>query len=107
MATRVLERSELDLASSRRTLVVTWQNPDGKFVKVGQVDSLTDGSVAFHYLPSARRSAGFFPLAECPDLGAAYVSNELPAFLANRVLSTSRPGYAKYLHSLCAGLALR
>lgn len=98
MATKVLERKELDLTSSRRTLVVIWQNPDSRrFVKVAQVDALDGGHVAFQYLDSAWEDTDFIPLVEFPDPGAAYVSSGVPAFLANRVLSSARPDYARYL----------
>ena len=54
MATNALERADLDLSTSRRALVLVWQNPETRrFVKVGQVDALPDGHVAFHYLDSA------------------------------------------------------
>ena len=39
----------------------------------------------------------FVPLLEYPDPESAYVSNELPAFFANRVLSAARPNCARYL----------
>lgn len=98
MATETLERADLDLSLSRKALVLIWQNPETRrFVKVGQVDSLPDGYVAFHYLDSAWDDPSFVPLMEYPDRDLAYVSNELPAFFANRVLSTARPNYARYL----------
>mgnify|MGYP002735279367 FL=1 len=98
MAMKTLERADLDLARSRRTLILIWQNPKSRrFVKVGQVDSLPDGHVAFQYLDSAWDDPDFVPLLEYPDLEAGYVSNELPAFFANRVLSTGRSGYTRYL----------
>lgn len=98
MATKVLERKELDLTSSRKTLVLIWQNPvSRRFVKVAQVDALDDGHVAFQYLDSAWQDEDFVPLLEFPRPEAAYVSNELPAFFANRVLSSGRPDYDRYL----------
>ena len=98
MATKTIGRNELDLTSSRKTLLVLWRNPtSNRFAKVGQVDALPDGHVAFQYLDSAWKDPDFSPLIEYPDRNAAYVSNELPAFFANRVLSAGRPGYARYL----------
>lgn len=37
------------------------------------------------------------PLLEYSDPDSPYISNELPAFFANRVLSVARPNYARYL----------
>lgn len=98
MATQVLERDQLNLATSRGTLVLVWQNPTtGRFVKVGQFDALPDAHFAFQYLPSAWDDGDFSPLLEYPDGEAAYLSDELPAFFANRILSPDRPGYDQYL----------
>ncbi len=98
MATQALDRDQLDLTSSRKTLVLIWQNPNSRrFVKVGQVDSLPDGRVAFQYLSSAWEDGDFVPLLEYPDRDSAYVSDEVPAFFSNRILSTDRPNYDRYL----------
>ena len=75
-----------------------WQDPtDRRFVKVGQLDALPNARYAFHYLPAAAAETNFTPLVEYPRLDALYVSNEIPAFFANRVLSSDRPHYAQYL----------
>lgn len=101
MATQALNPQELDLTSSRRTLVLVWQNPvSRRFSKVGQLDALPGGRFAFRYLPSAWEDAEFQPLLEYPDRDAAYVSDEVPAFFANRILSADRPGYDRYLQWL-------
>lgn len=98
MATRALDRDRLDLSASRGTLILVWQNPTtSRFVKVGQFDALPNTHFAFQYLPTAWRDEDFGPLLEYPDRDAAYVSDELPAFFANRILSPDRPGYERYL----------
>lgn len=98
MATKSVELNRLDLTDSRRTLVLVWQNPvSHRFVKVGQLDALPAGRVAFQYLPTAWDDPDFVPLLEYPDRHTAYVSDEVPAFFANRILSTDRPNYDEYL----------
>lgn len=61
------------------------------FTKVGQLDQLVDGRYAFRYLPPASEDPDFFPLDEFPHVGRAYVSDALPSFFANRVMSHDRP----------------
>ncbi len=101
MATQMLDRRDLDLTASRRTLVLVWQNPvSRRLVKVGQLDALPDAHFAFQYLSSAWDDPSFVPLIEYPDRGAAYVSDEVPAFFANRILSADRPSYGRYLNWL-------
>jgi len=98
MATEALDPLRLDLASSRRTLILVWQNPvSRRFVKVGQLDALSEGRFSFQYLGSAWDDAEFTTLLEYPDRNAAYVSDEVPAFFANRILSADRPNYERYL----------
>lgn len=98
MATQALDPVNLDLTASRGTLILVWQNPAShRFVKVGQLDSLPDARFAFQYLRTAWDDPEFQPLLEYPDRDAAYVSDEVPAFFANRVLSADRPHYERYL----------
>jgi len=101
MATELQTLDQLDLTASRRALVLVWQDPENRrFVKVGQIDSLPHGRFAFRYLPEAGNLAGFVALDEFPNLDRAYVSDEVPAFFANRILSSDRRGYDKYLNWL-------
>ena len=98
MATHTLDRDQLDLTASRRTLILVWQNPTSRlFIKVGQLNALPGGRFAFHYLAGAWNDPDFVPLLEYPDRDAAYVSDEVPAFFANRILSVDRPNYDRYL----------
>lgn len=98
MATHALDRDQLDLTASRKTLVLVWQNPASRlFVKVGQIDALPGGRFAFQYLAGAWSDPDFVPLLEYPDRDTAYVSDEVPAFFANRILSVDRPHYDLYL----------
>lgn len=98
MATQALDREHLDLSASRKALVLVWQNPASRlFVKVGQLDELPAGRFAFHYLAGAWVDPAFVPLLEYPDRDTAYISDEVPAFFANRILSVDRPHYDRYL----------
>lgn len=83
-------------ASTRRLLLV-WQNPETrKFLRVGELDQLPDGGFAFTYLESSRSDPDFFPLDEFPDQSRSYVTDQLPGFFANRVMSTQRASYGAY-----------
>ncbi|WP_166866682.1 HIRAN domain-containing protein [Salinibacterium sp. ZJ70] len=100
MATKVVDINATNLAKSRRTLLLVWQDPNSRrFMKMGQLDALEGNEYAFHYLPEATHP-GFAPVAEFPLLDVAYVSNELPAFFANRVLSSDRPNFSQYIEWL-------
>lgn len=101
MATRILDLASLDLSTSRATLILVWQNPvSRRFVKVGQLDALPGRRFVFRYLESAWDDSAFVPLAEFPGRDVAYITDEVPAFFANRILSTERPGYERYLEWL-------
>jgi hypothetical protein len=101
MAIEVLDLTTADLTSSRRTLLLVWQDPSsGRFIKVGQIDALPKSRLAFHYLESAWDASNFVPLVEYPERHVVYISDEVPAFFANRILSADRPGYDHYLEWL-------
>ena len=101
MATELLELADIDLTSSQRSLLLVWQNPESRrFVRVGQLDVLSSGKFAFHYLPGAFDDPKFFELDEYSDRNTVYVSDELPVFFANRIMSAERPSYNRYLNWL-------
>jgi hypothetical protein len=84
-----------DVQRARRLLLI-WQNPETRrFIRVGKLDQLTDGRFAFRYLPEAGEP-GFSPLVQFPDLGRRYLSEQLPAFFANRVMSRARSRYGEF-----------
>lgn len=84
-----------------RRLFLIWQNPDSrKFVRVGVLSELADGRYAFEYTEDAISADGFYPLAQFPDMRRIYVSNGLPAFFVNRLMSRKRESFASYLQSL-------
>lgn len=81
-----------------RELLVVWQDPSSRrFVPVAELSQLSDGTFAFRYLPEAAAAHDFFALVEYPDLEKTYVSEVLPVFFANRVMSPDRYNYAQYL----------
>jgi len=73
-------------------------------MRVGRFSWLEDGRYAFAYEPSAASLEGFFPLAEFPEFKRIYVSQSLPAFFANRVMSQERADYEHYRKWLGLGV---
>lgn len=69
---------------------------------MGELTSLGGGEYGFAYTDGAG-NADLVPLAEFPDLGASYVTRSLPAFFANRVMSSRRSSYRTYLSWLGLG----
>jgi hypothetical protein len=81
-----------------RRLLLIWQDPGTRqLIRVGELDQLVDGHFAFRYLPGARQP-GFWPLVQFPDVDRLYLSSQLPAFFANRVMSRSRASYGDFRH---------
>ena len=98
MATELKSPLDVDLSTSRRSLLLVWQNPaSGRFIKVGRLDLLAEGKFAFHYLQSDGADSETLELDDYPERDRVYVSDELPAFFANRVMSSERPSYPQYL----------
>ena len=89
------------LSDVARRLLLVWQNPvTRKFATVAHLNQLDDGRFAFSYLEGVQSEEGFFPLDEYPDLDVTYLSDSLPVFFANRVMSSGRGSYAEYLDRL-------
>lgn len=85
---------------TRRVLLI-WQNPHTRgFVRVGELETLTDGGFTFSYTDQARQDPAFTPLAQYPDLSSVYRSTSLPAFFANRLMSDRRRSYPEYVSQL-------
>lgn len=97
MATEVLlAQGDSFIMPVIRRLLVVWQDPASRrFIRVARLDELEDGRYAFRYLSEAR-SANFSPLVQFPDLDAIYVSDSLPAFFSNRVMSRQRASYGDF-----------
>ena len=79
-------------------LRLIWKDPASRrYHEVGRFEALSDGRFVFGYVPAAARLTDFQPLVQFPDLERVYVSVALPAFLANRVMSSSRASYNDHL----------
>lgn len=88
------------VVDTRRRLFLIWQNPDTRrFIRVGVLSELVDGRYAFEYTDGAEAD-GFHPLVQFPDINKAYVSDSLPAFFVNRLMSKKRPSYPAYLDAI-------
>lgn len=88
-------------AGVRRRLLLIWQNPTSRrFSRVAELNQLVDDRFSFAYSPVAAEDPEFFPLDEFPDLYRVYVSDELPVFFSNRVMSAERASYGQYLERL-------
>lgn len=89
---------------SLNTLYVAWQDSmkSRAWFPVGRLD-IEPQRHCFRYIRGAeraRRSAGFFPLAEFPDLDTCYLSDELFPTFQNRIINPSRPDRQLYLKRL-------
>lgn len=85
---------------AKRRLFLIWQNPDTrKFIRVGVLSELIDGRFVFEYTDGANAD-GFHPLVQFPDVSKTYVSDALPAFFVNRLMSRKRPSYPAYLSAI-------
>lgn len=94
----VKDSAQVAGGSYQRRLILVWQNPDSRrFVKVANFDLLGGDRFAFSYLPEAKTEPGFTGLFEYPDFDRVYVSDVLPAFLENRIMSPQRINIDQYL----------
>jgi hypothetical protein len=93
-----LEIAQVRRPPRSRRLLLIWQNPKTRsFVRVGELAHLVDGRYSFRYLATASSDPDFFALDEYPFVDRAYVSDSLPAFFANRVMSSGRESYKDYI----------
>lgn len=84
-----------------RRLILVWQEPESRrFVRIGSLDELVDGRYAFRYCEGVTSVDGFHPLAQFPDPAVLYVSESLPAFFGNRLMSRQRSTYRGYLDAI-------
>ncbi len=86
---------------AKRRLFLIWQNPGTRqFIRVGLLSELVDGRYVFEYTADVEAADGFHPLAQFPDVNRTYVSNALPAFFVNRLMSKKRQSYPDYLNAI-------
>lgn len=101
MTTQAIELPVRERSEVQRALMLVWQDPmDRRFVPVAELHRLLDGRYVFGYGVEARTNPRFFPLDEYPDLERSYVSDSLPVFFSNRVMSAERPSYDRYIRWL-------
>lgn len=83
------------VATTVSSLLLIWQNPETRtFSKVGRLTRVSEG-FQFEYLRDQLDPA-FKPIHSFPDLARVYLTQELPAFFANRVMSRKRSTYQDY-----------
>lgn len=98
MESRLLVEPSRGVQMPGRSLILVWQDPETrKFVRVARFSQLSDRRYSFEYEPGVERLERFFPLAEFPVVKRIYVSDVLPAFFENRIMSHDRPSYDRYL----------
>ena len=90
---------------STKTLYLAWQAKENQgWFPIGQLDADIDASdYRFRYIEGARRAqqeAGFSSLMEFPALEGNYTSDVLFPTFTNRIMSKSRPDFAKYMLNL-------
>ena len=91
---------------SKKTLYLAWQAKQNRgWFPIGQLDVDADASdyYRFRYTEGAKRAqqeGGFSPLMEFPNLDVPYGSDVLFPTFTNRIMSKSRPDFAKYMRSL-------
>lgn len=97
MATEEITESQRTALSVSRSLWLIWLRPsDRTFVKVARLDELVDGRYLFGYLDAAASEPEFTTLDGFDDPKAIYVTDALPAFFQNRVMTPQRIGYEDY-----------
>lgn len=86
-----------------KTLFLAWLDPIARrWYPVGRLQK-DRGEYEFRYTEgalSARKEAGFQPLAAFPELTSTYRSSELFALFSNRLLPRSRPDYREFIEWL-------
>ena len=89
-----------DRSAAPVRLVVTWQHPVNR--RIEPVGMLSCGAAGFRfwYLRRASEVDGFQPFLGFPDLSNEYSSEQLFPLFAQRVMSTKRADYSRYLQSL-------
>lgn len=90
----------MSAVDAKRRLFLIWQNPDTRqFIRVGALTELVDGRYVFEYTDGAGAD-GFHPLVQFPVVEKTYVSDALPAFFVNRLMSKKRQSYPAYLDAI-------
>jgi hypothetical protein len=97
MRTLLPEAYRAHLDSDIREFILVWQNPNSRrFLRAGSL-VIADELFEFRYERAALEDEDFFPLDEFPVVDKVYKSRQLPAFFANRIMSSERGSYERYL----------
>lgn len=98
MSSQVEAASGSDSVLVARKLRLIWKHPETRrYHDVGRFEELHDGRFVFRYTDGAGEVPDFSALLQFPDLDRVYVSEALPAFFANRIMSKQRPSYEHHL----------
>lgn len=80
------------------SLRLIWKHPDSnRYYEIGKFSALVDGSFVFAYDERVSEVPDFAGFGPFPNLEGQYVSHRLPAFFANRVMSSRRPSFEEYV----------
>ncbi len=93
-----------------RTLYLAWQDRrreqrplPREWFPIGRLDIADTSTYRFRYIQGAQRAtqeAGFEPLLDFPRLDRFYESHELFPLFKNRILSSKRKDFARYVETL-------
>lgn len=90
--------------SSQHTLYIAWQDPDdATWYPVARIGHSADNGYVFEYIEGVHRAnetKNFPGIAQFPDLERYYQSDQLFAFLKNRVIPQSRGDYSDHTRRL-------
>ncbi|WP_318417525.1 HIRAN domain-containing protein [Photobacterium leiognathi] len=79
---------------------LAWQSPDTRdWHVVGALTQISNG-YEFHYTKGALNAEKFVPFSGMENLSKSYVSEEIFPLFYNRLLSTRRPEYPKFIQWL-------
>jgi hypothetical protein len=85
------------------TLYVFWQNPESRrWFPIGILSRTPSGGFEFVYTKGARNASGFVPFGPMIDLSKRYRASDLFPVFANRMLSSKRPEYKRFIQWIAA-----
>lgn len=90
-----------DAGRSPGKLVVAWQHPETRLIApVGLLEHDQEDQYRFRYLRRAAEVPDFQPFMGLPDLYRSYRSSRLFPIFAQRIMSSKRPDFSRYLQQL-------
>ncbi|MPX91406.1 HIRAN domain-containing protein [Salinivibrio sp. VYel1] len=83
--------------NEHEAVYLAWQSPDSRdWYVIGALTRISNG-YEFHYTKGALYAEKFVPFSGMEDLYKSYVSSELFPLFQNRVLSSKRPEYPRFI----------